>query len=245
MPRRAIKAKADDGCAVCQAAWIDKPALAAPEILDALAQAGLRYLPPLLDRGASAPERLKTPRASALVRITPDYSPADGSTRRYEKLLQSRWRAIAVQCEAKRVRPPAVPKLRMVNGLTLSIGLGETPVTQISASNFLEGDVWLIDLTNVTDGLASALAEGVGHGADLRYRFAAILRARNRDEVIRALLEDGIPPYQLAAVRLEDDPELDEEEWEFLVPTPARARCRWRGLAGSARRSHCTLWHDD
>lgn len=197
-----------------QAAWIDRPALAAPEILDALAQAGLRYLPPLLDRGAGAPERLKVPRASTLVRIEPDYIPADSSTRRYEKLLAARWRAIAVQCEAKRVRPPAIPKIRAVNGLTLAVGLGDTPVTQISASNFLEGDTWLIDLANPTDALASALAEGVGHGADLRYRFAALLKARNRDEVTRALLEDGIPPYQLAAVRLEDDPEPEEGEEE-------------------------------
>lgn len=194
-----------------RAAWIDKPALAAPEILDALSQAGLRYLPPLLERGAAAPARLKVPRASTMVRIVPDYIDADPATRRYENLLRARWRAIAAQCEAKRVRPPAFPKIRAVNGLNLSIGFDETPVTQISASNFLDGDVWLIDLANPTEALASALAEGVGHGADLRYRFSALLKARNRDEVMRALLEDGIPPYQLAAVQLEDDPEPEEE----------------------------------
>ncbi|MEL7739059.1 hypothetical protein AAG614_11805 [Citromicrobium bathyomarinum] len=194
-----------------RATWIDKPAFAAPEILDALSQAGLCHLPPLLERGALAPERLKAPRASSIVRIEPDFIPADPSTRKYENLLRARWRAIAVQCDAKRVRPPAVPKIRAVNGLTLSIGLDDTPVAQISASNFLDGDTWLIDLANPTDALASALAEGVGHGADLRYRFAALLKARNREEVTRALLEDGIPPYQLTAVQLEDDPEPDEE----------------------------------
>lgn len=188
-----------------QASWIDRPALASPDILDALARAGLTYIPALLDRGAQASERFKIKRASSVVAITAEYVDASQRSAMLERRLQARWKAIAVQCEAKRGRMPAMPTIRAVNGLILSIHLGDQQVARISASSFLENGVWLIDLADPYEALAAALADGLGHAADMRYRFAALLKARNGLEVGRALMEDGIPPYRLASIQLGED----------------------------------------
>jgi hypothetical protein len=201
------------------ACWIDRPALASPDILGSLAHAGLNYIPALLDRGAQASERFKVKRASSVVAITAEYVDASQRSAMLERRLQARWKAIAVQCEAKRARMPAMPTIRAVNGLILSIQLGDQPVARISATNFYEGGVWLIDLADPYEALAAALADGPGHAADMRYRFAALLKARNGLEVGRALMEDGIPPYRLASIQLGEEEEDSPVEPE-MPPAP-------------------------
>jgi hypothetical protein len=188
--------------------WIDKPALAAPEVLDALTEAGLAYIPALLDAAPNANDQLGIARASDKVTIVPSYEEAQQAQGALERRLEARWRAIAVQCEAKRVRVPTKPRLRAVHGLTLAISFEGKDAAEIASVAFRQGEEWLIDVGNREEAIAMALTDGIGHAADLRYRFAAVLRAPNADAVMRILLEDGIPSYKLAAVRLD----LDEDE---------------------------------
>lgn len=199
-----------------EAAWIDRPALATPEVLDALAAAGLSYLPALLGTAPHADERLGIARASKKVSIVPAYEDSPGSQSRIERRLDARWRALAVQCEFKRIKVPSRPTLRAVHGLTLTISFGGERVTEIASAAFKEGDEWLIDLSNEWEAVAIAVSDGIGHAADLRYRFAGILRAQNQDAVLRLLLEDGIPSYKLATLRLDDGD--DEEVVDLALP---------------------------
>lgn len=185
------------------ASWIDKPALAAPEVLDALTAAGLAYIPALLDAAPNANDQLGIARASEKVTIIPTYEEAQQAQGALKRRLEARWRAIAVQCEAKRVRVPTKPRLRAVHGLTLAISFDGKHAAEIASVAFRQVDEWLIDVGNREEAIAMALTDGIGHAADLRYRFAAVLRAPNADAVTRILLEDGIPSYKLAAVRLD------------------------------------------
>lgn len=192
-----------------EATWIDRPALAAPEVLDALGSAGLSYLPALLNTASNASARLGIARATDKVQILPFFEDAPKGQSRLERRLEGRWRAIGVQCEDKRIKLPLKPRLRAVHGLTLGISLAGEKVSEIASTAFLHGDEWLIDLSNDWEAVAMALSDGLGHSADLRYRFAAILRAQNQDAVLRLLLEDGIPSYKLAALRLSGDEDDD------------------------------------
>lgn len=189
------------------AAWIDKPMLATPDVLNALAQAGLAYIPPLLDRGANAPFRLGLRRASSVVEVAVDFAQeSDAETLKMGRLLSARWKAIAVQCEAKNVRPPPLPAIRAVRGLTLKLSVEGLFVSRIVAAAYQDGAEWLVGLDGDRyEALATALADGLSHGTDLRYRFAAVLRARSGQDVRRALQEDGIPAYRLDAAGLKDD----------------------------------------
>jgi hypothetical protein len=196
-----------------EACWIDKPTLAMPDVLTALARAGLAIIPPLLDRGAAAPERLGVKPTSQVVNIVPRYArPAEAETLKLTRRLAARWRAIAAQCQAKSVRLPTVPNVRAVSGLVLEIGVGETPAAEVLASAYRQDEEWLISLDgDKWEGLAMALADGLNQAADMRYRFAAVLRPRFASDARRALMEDGIPPYQLESLVLGDD---DEETAE-------------------------------
>jgi hypothetical protein len=195
-----------------RATWIDRPALAAPEVLGALAAAGLSYLPALLGTAPNASARLGIVRATERVVISPSFEEAPSGQARLERRLEARWRAIAVQCEHKRVKPPPMPELRAVHGLTLRVSLGWESVAEIASTAFRHADAWLIDIGNEWEAVAAALSDGMGHAADLRYRFAAILRAQNGDAVLRLLLEDGIPGYKLTALRLDDSEDAVGED---------------------------------
>jgi hypothetical protein len=196
-----------------KAAWIDKPALAAPEVLEALAAAGLPYLPTLLDTAAGASEQLGITPASKMVEVAPRYDEASGSQAKLERRLDARWLAIAVQCEAKRVRLPLKPTLRAVHGLNLAVSFDGKPAAVIASAAFKQDGAWLIDVGNEWEAVATALSDGIGHAADLRYRFAAILRAPNRASVTRLLIEDGIPSYKLTTLKLDED---DESETKLV-----------------------------
>jgi hypothetical protein len=195
-----------------EACWIDRPALASPEVLIALSAAGLRYLPALLGAAPDAVTQLGIEKASEKVSILPSYDEAAPKGQALlERRLEARWRAIAAQCEAKRARLPTKPKLRAVHGLSLNLSLNGKPVTQIASIAFRQGDEWLIDLGHRWEGIALALTDGAAQGADLRYRFAAVLTASSKAAVERLLQEDGIPSYKLAMLRLDDDAEEEPE----------------------------------
>lgn len=194
------------------ACWIDRPAFAAPDVLDALTAAGLAYIPALLDAAPDASRQLGISKASEKVAIVPSFDEAEKAQPSLERRLEARWRAIAVQCEAKRAKLPPRPRLRAVHGLTLATSFQDKAVAEISSIAFRNGDEWLIDIGNPWDAVAVALADGAGHAADLRYRFAAILNARNAEAVARVLLEDGIPAYKLASLKLASDGEEEEAD---------------------------------
>jgi hypothetical protein len=190
-----------------EATWIDKPMLASSDLLDALVRAGLAYLPALLDRGEGAPARLGLRRASDVVKIEPTVSQrSEAETLRLGRRLSERWRAILVQCEAKGARAPQRPNIQAVHGLTLALSVDGTFAANVVTSAFQDGDLWLINLDGSEfEGLAAALADGLGHGTDLRYRFAAVLRAKTARDVRRVLIEDRIPLYRLDTAGIADD----------------------------------------
>lgn len=195
------------------AAWIDKPMLANADVLNALVGAGLAYIPPLLDRGVNAPIRLGLHRASDVVEIAAEFAQeSEAETLKMGRLLSARWKAIAVQCEAKNVRPPPRPTIRAVRGLTLELSVDGVFASKVATAAYKDGEEWLVSLDGDRwEALATALADGLGHGTDLRYRFAAVLRARSGRDVRRTLQEDGIPAYRLDAAGLEDNDEPPAE----------------------------------
>jgi hypothetical protein len=194
------------------AAWIDRPALATPEVLAALSAAGLPYLPALLATASGATDQLGVSPASQKIEVAPGYEEEPNAQTALQRRLDARWRAIAVQCEAKRAKLPPKPRLRAVHGLTLTISLKGKAVAEVASSAFKDGDEWLIDIGRRWDAVASALCDGIGYASDLRYRFAAVLHAPNADAVTRLLLDDGIPSYKLATLKLDDTE--DEQEGE-------------------------------
>jgi hypothetical protein len=203
-----------------EACWIDRPTLAMPDVLTALVRGGLAIIPPLLNRGAAAPARLGVKPASQVVNIVPRYArTAEAETLKMTRRLEARWRAIAAQCQAKGVRQPAMPKVRAVVGLVLEIGVGEATAAEVLASAHRQDEEWLISLDgDEWEGLALTLAEGLNHAADMRYRFAAVLRPRFASDARRALMEDGIPPYQLESIVLGDEGEAEPEADDRDVP---------------------------
>jgi hypothetical protein len=99
-------------------------------------------------------------------------------------------------------------------------------------ASYNNGSAWLISLQapDIWEAVAAALAEGFGgHSADLKYRFAKVLRAR-RDEVATILAEDGIPGYRIKEALHDFDGTEDEEE----VAEEAAAVGPGQGASGAA-----------
>lgn len=189
-------------------AWIDSPLIATSDILEGLAEAGLNYLPALLDRGRRSPERLGVARASEVVTLHPRF---EVEVPRIQQAMQSklakRARALAAVCEAKRAKQPAAIAFKAVRGLVVDIALSGTIVRRQAVPAILHEGEWLVNLDgDEWDGLAVAIAGGLGRETDLRYRFAALLRAGTRSDVVRILMADNIPEYRLREIPLDDDP---------------------------------------
>lgn len=215
-------------CSAKSAVWIDGTDLAAPDIQAALREAGQAIFPVQLSRGERIEEIFGVRRASTFLRLTPSYLPVGRmATDDLQSRLRSRRRAIAVTLETKLIRGWAPPNVQAVRGLTLEIALGDQAVGLRSVQAYRDRDQWLVSLDGDRwDALARACVGGLPavQAADLRRRIAAILTAR-REDVPSVLIEDGIPPYRLADLLLEDEPEHDGPEEpeveESLAPSPA------------------------
>ena len=194
--------------------WIDHGRFDNQEVLAGLGQIGRTILPVRLDRGEGATRILGVRRASKALTVTPQFQAASARhTLRLESRLRGRRGALAAICRTKNLPLKVLPKLMAVYDLRLSISLDGVRLADRSAASFNDEGRWLISLQAacVEEAVASAVAEPFGaHAADLKYRFARVLRAR-RDEIASILAEDGIPGYRIREA-LHDAEEDDEEE---------------------------------
>ncbi|MEA3017997.1 MAG: hypothetical protein QOI38_2719 [Sphingomonadales bacterium] len=188
--------------------WIDTPVIATSDILEALGAAGLNFLPALLALGRRSPERLGIGKASEKITLRPHYTTeVERARQQLQARLVKRTKAIAAICEAKRAKQPSVIRFKAVRGLIVNIELEGTVVRQQAVAAILHEGEWLINLDgDEWDGLAVAIAGGLGRETDLRYRFAALLRAKTRADVVHILMADNIPEYRLREIPLDDDP---------------------------------------
>ncbi len=199
--------------------WIDSGRFENQETLSGLGEKGKAILPVRLDRGQGAPEVLGVRRASEVLTVTPQHHPAsERRTQDIERRLNARRGALGAICRTKNLRLRTMPGVLAVNDLRLRIALEGELLADRSAPWFKEGDRWLINLQSGDkwEAVAAAVSEQFGlHGADLKYRFARILRA-GRDEVASILAEDGIPQYRireaLSDLDHEDEPDGQVED---------------------------------
>jgi hypothetical protein len=195
-----------------EAIWIDDARLVTSEVENALINAGLAVFPPLLDRGKGADEILEVHRASQRLALTPKYTETlSVKTETLDHRLRVRYSALAAVCETKSVRLHKLPKLIVVRDLKLLIEYGGQQIAAPSTSSFRSADGWLISgSVDLWEAVAAALAEDLSQKPDLKidlkYRFAAVLRAR-QSEVSNILMNDGIPPYRAREISLESGPE--------------------------------------
>ncbi len=194
--------------------WVDTPVIATSDILEALSAAGLNFLPTLLALGRRSPERLGIGKASEKVTLRPHYTTeVERARHQLHARLAKRAKAIAAICEAKRAKQPSAIRFKAVRGLIIDIELDETVVRQQAVAAILHEGEWLINLDgDQWDGLAVAIAGGLGRETDLRYRFAALLRATTRAEVVHILMADNIPEYRLREIPQDDDPVAPAED---------------------------------
>ncbi len=195
--------------------WIDNGRFENQEVLNGLGQKGKAILPVRLDRGQGAPEVLGVRPASEVLAVAPRYeSVSERRSREIERRLIARRGALAAICRTKNLYLKKLPVFEAVNDLRLCISLDGEPLADRSAPSFREGARWLINLQSGDrwEAVAAATAEQFGlHGADLKYRFARILRA-SRDEVAVILADDGIPQYQIREALNDLDEQEDDDE---------------------------------
>lgn len=195
--------------------WIDNGRFENPEVLNGIGQKGIAILPVRLDRGQGAPEVLGVRPASQVLSLEPYHQPApDRRSAEIERRLNARRGALAAICRTKGLFLKAVPSFVAVNDLRLRISLNDEPLADRTAPSFKEGGRWLINLQSGEkwEAVAAATAEQFGlHGADLKYRFARVLRA-SRDEVAAILADDGIPLYRIREALHDMDGEEEPED---------------------------------
>ena len=196
------------------AVWINDPKFAAPEVLQALMNAGLAIFPPMLDRGEGSVARLGVRRASDVVEVKARYFEASSrDADRLTKRLHQRRRAFAAICEQKHEQWSDPPAIRAVHGLTLTFALDGKETGTRAAPAFREERGWLVNLdADPWEALAVVCAAPFRNAADLRHWFTAILKARTTAEIAAILINGGIPPYRLREIALPDEaPSVDED----------------------------------
>ena len=195
--------------------WIDSGRFENQEVLNGLGQKGIAILPVRLDRGRGAPEVLGVRPASQVLAVEPYYQHAiEKRSAEIRRRLNARRGALAAICRTKGLFLKAVPDFVAVNDLRLRVSLEGEPLADRTASSFKEDGRYLINLQSGEkwEAVAAATAEQFGlHGADLKYRFARILRA-SRDEVAAILADDGIPQYRIREALHDLDGEEEPEE---------------------------------
>lgn len=195
--------------------WIDSGRFENQEVLNGLGQKGIAILPVRLDRGLGAPAVLGVRPASEVLTVEPYYQPAaERRSAEIGRRLNARRGALAAICRTKGLFLRTLPTVLAVNDLRLRISLEGEPLADRTAASFKDTGKWLINLQSGEkwEAVAAAAAEQFGlHGADLKYRFARILRA-SRDEVAAILADDGIPQYRIREALHDLDGEEEHEE---------------------------------
>lgn len=195
--------------------WIDSGRFENQEVLNGLGQKGIAILPVRLDRGKGATEVLGVRPASEVLMVEPSHHPAsEKRSLEIERKLNARRGALAAICRTKGLYLKSLPTFRAVNDLRLRISLAGELLADRSAPSFKEEGGWLINLQSGEkwEAVAAATAEQFGmHGADLKYRFARVLRA-SRHEVAAILADDGIPQYRIREALLDLEGQEEAEE---------------------------------
>ncbi len=195
--------------------WVDNGRFENHEVLHGLGQKGIAILLVRLDRGKGAPEVLGVRPASEILTVEPYYLPAiERRSLEIERRLSARRGALAAICRTKGLYLTTLPSFLAVNDLRLRISLNGDSLADRIAPSFREEGRWLINLQSGEkwEAVAAATAEQFGfHGADLKYRFARVLRA-SRDEVAAILADDGIPQYRIREALHDLDGEKESEE---------------------------------
>lgn len=180
--------------------WIDQGRFENQEVLNGLGHLGKAVLPVRLERGQGAVEVLGVRPASDALAIQPVFEPAsDRNTAFLEGRIASRKGPLAAICSTKSLPLKNLPKLAAVKDLRLKIFIDGELLADRIASSYFDGSKWLISLQafDKWEAVATAIAEPFGgHAADLKYRFARVLRA-DRGEIATILADDGIPGYRI------------------------------------------------
>ncbi|MBZ9801208.1 hypothetical protein [Mesorhizobium sp. ES1-6] len=195
--------------------WIDQGRFENQEVLNGLGLLGKAILPVHLERGIGAVQALGVRRASEILGVEPSYESApDRRTKFLESRVAGRRGALAAICATKAQPMKSIPRLIAVQDLRLRISIEGQLLADRSSACYNNGSAWLISLQapDQWEAVAAALAEGFGgHAADLKYRFAKVLKAR-RDEVAAILADDGIPGYRIKEAMNDFDGAEDEED---------------------------------
>jgi hypothetical protein len=195
--------------------WIDQGRFENQEVLNGLGLLGKAILPVRLERGIGAVQTLGVLRASEILEVEPSYESAPESRTKFlESRVAGRRGVLAAICATKAQPLKSIPRLIAVQDLRLRISIeGQLLADRISAS-YNNGTTWLKNMQaqDLWEAVAAAIAEGFGgHAADLKYRFAKVLKAR-RDEVAAILADDGIPGYRIKEALYDFDETGDEED---------------------------------
>ncbi|RWE22857.1 MAG: hypothetical protein EOS41_23530 [Mesorhizobium sp.] len=195
--------------------WIDKGRFENQEVLNGLGLLGKAILPVRLERGIGAVQALGVRPASELLEVEPSYESApERRTKFMESRVASRRGALAAICATKAQPLKSIPRLIAVQDLRLRISIEGQLLADRSSASYNNGTEWLISLQapDQWEAVAAALAEGFGgHAADLKYRFAKVLKAR-RDEIAAILADDGIPGYRIKEAMYDFEEAGDEED---------------------------------
>lgn len=195
--------------------WIDQGRFENQEVLNGLGLIGKAIFPVRLERGIGAVQALGVRCASEVLEVEPSYESApEKRTKFLERRVAGRRGALAAICATKAQPLRSIPRLIAVQDLRLRISIEGQMLADRSSASYNNGLTWLISLQapDLWEAVAAAIAEGFGgHGADLKYRFAKVLKAR-RDEVAAILADDGIPGYRIKEALYDFEETGDEED---------------------------------